>query len=78
MTEMEKQLLGALESLQRHYEQQHQAWQDSYSSLQRMFEITSQEREKSDKVCQILSGQVWNLEKQVSSLNESVRQLSKR
>ncbi|MBH0428081.1 protein MobD, partial [Salmonella enterica] len=29
MTEMEQQLLSALESLQRHYEQQQQAWQDS-------------------------------------------------
>ena len=31
MTEMEKQLLSALESLQTSYEQQQQAWQDSYS-----------------------------------------------
>jgi flagellar capping protein FliD len=42
MTEMEKQLLSALESLQTSYEQQQQAWQDSYSSLQHMFETTSQ------------------------------------
>ncbi|MDH8029927.1 MbeD/MobD family mobilization/exclusion protein, partial [Klebsiella pneumoniae] len=28
---MEKQLLSALESLQTSYEQQQQAWQDSYS-----------------------------------------------
>ncbi|WP_275945902.1 MbeD/MobD family mobilization/exclusion protein, partial [Enterobacter hormaechei] len=35
---MEKQLLSALESLQAGYEQQQQAWQDSYSSLQHMFE----------------------------------------
>ncbi|MBJ4995058.1 MbeD family mobilization/exclusion protein, partial [Salmonella enterica subsp. enterica serovar London] len=42
MTEMEKQLLSALESLQTSYEQQQQAWQASYSSLQHMFETTSQ------------------------------------
>ncbi|ELS6103941.1 MbeD family mobilization/exclusion protein, partial [Salmonella enterica subsp. enterica serovar Kentucky] len=41
MTEMEKQLLSALESLQTSYEQQLQAWQASYSSLQHMFETTS-------------------------------------
>ncbi|WP_256090428.1 MbeD family mobilization/exclusion protein, partial [Klebsiella pneumoniae] len=46
---MEKQLLSALESLQTGYEQQQQAWQDSYSSLQHMFEATSQALAHSDR-----------------------------
>ncbi|MCV5886622.1 MbeD family mobilization/exclusion protein, partial [Escherichia coli] len=48
---MERQLLSALESLQTSYEQQQQAWQDSYSSLQRMFETTSQALERNGRVC---------------------------
>jgi hypothetical protein len=65
MTEMEKQLLSALESLQTSYEQQQQAWQDSYSSLQHMFEATSQALTHSDRVCQHLSSQVESLRAQV-------------
>ncbi|WP_369124329.1 MbeD family mobilization/exclusion protein [Enterobacter sp. R-1.6.2] len=42
MTEMEKQLLSALESLQASYEQQHQAWQESYSSLQHMGSVPAE------------------------------------
>ncbi|WP_367165818.1 MbeD family mobilization/exclusion protein, partial [Klebsiella pneumoniae] len=69
MTEMEKQLLSALESLQTSYEQQQQAWQDSYSSLQHMFEATSQALTHSDRVCQHLSSQVDSLRVQVESLS---------
>lgn len=76
MTEMEQQILSALESLQRHYEQQQQAWQDSYANLQRMFEVTSQELAKNDRVCQALSMQVTSLAQQVESLNRTVRRLS--
>ncbi|EKF6199538.1 MbeD family mobilization/exclusion protein [Salmonella enterica] len=68
MTEMEKQLLSALESLQTSYEQQQQAWQDSYSSLQHMFEATSQALTHSDLVCQHLSSQVESLSRNVSRL----------
>ena len=75
MTEMEKQLLSALESLQAGYEQQQQAWQDSYSSLQRMFETTSQALARSDRACQHLSSQVNDLREQVESLSMNVSRL---
>jgi len=78
MTEMERQLLSALESLQTSYAQQQQAWQDSYSNLQRMFETTSQAQEHSDRVCHHLSGQVESLRQQVTSLNEAVNRLTRR
>jgi len=72
MTEMERQLLSALESLQTSYAQQQQAWQDSYSNLQRMFEITSQALEHSDRVCQNLSNQVNGLYEQVERLSSDL------
>ena len=75
MTEMEKQLLNALESLQTSYAQQQQAWQDSYSSLQRMFETTSQALNRSDRACQHLSNQVNSLRGQVESLSDNVSRL---
>ncbi|MBJ3377335.1 MbeD family mobilization/exclusion protein [Salmonella enterica subsp. enterica serovar Typhimurium] len=75
MTEMEKQLLSALESLQESYEQQQQAWQDSYSSLQHMFDVTSQSLERSDRVCQHFSSQVNSLRDQVENLSCNVSRL---
>lgn len=72
MTEMERQLLSALESLQTSYAQQQQAWQDSYSNLQRMFETTSQALEQNDKVCQNLSNQVNGLYEQVERLSSDL------
>ena len=75
MTEMEKQLLNALESLQTSYAQQQQAWQDSYSSLQRMFETTSQALERNDKVCLNLSNQVNGLYEQVERLSKDLNRL---
>ncbi|MEX0635117.1 MbeD family mobilization/exclusion protein [Serratia ureilytica] len=62
--------MSALESLQTSYEQQQQAWQDSYSSLQHMFEATSQALTHSDRVCQHLSSQVESLRAQVESEQE--------
>ncbi|MBJ3234419.1 MbeD family mobilization/exclusion protein [Salmonella enterica subsp. enterica serovar Typhimurium] len=75
MTEMEKQLLSALESLQTSYEQQQQGWQASYSRLQHMFETTSQALERSDRVCQHLSSQVNSLRDQVENLSCNVSRL---
>ncbi|WP_249215991.1 MbeD family mobilization/exclusion protein [Citrobacter sp. JGM124] len=75
---MERQLLSALESLQTSYEQQQQAWQDSYSNLQRMFETTSQSQARSDQACQHLSRQVESLHAQVTSLNEAVNRLTRK
>uniref|UniRef100_UPI000D0EDB9D MbeD family mobilization/exclusion protein n=5 Tax=Enterobacterales TaxID=91347 RepID=UPI000D0EDB9D len=61
--------------LQTGYEQQQQAWQDSYSSLQHMFEVTSQALAHSDRVCQHLSSQVESLRAQVESLSRNVSRL---
>lgn len=77
MTEMERQLLSALESLQTSYAQQQQAWQDSYSNLQRMFETTSQALEQNDKVCQNLSNQVNGLYEQVERLSSDLSRLTR-
>ncbi|TLT31226.1 MbeD family mobilization/exclusion protein [Acinetobacter baumannii] len=77
MTEMERQLLSALESLQTSYEQQQQAWQDSYSNLQRMFEITSQALERNDRVCLNLSNQVNGLREQVERLSSDLSRLTR-
>ena len=77
MTEMERQLLSALESLQTSYEQQKQAWQDSYSSLQRMFETTSQALERNDRVCLNLSNQVSALHEQVERLSSDLSRLTR-
>ncbi|WP_332745882.1 MULTISPECIES: MbeD/MobD family mobilization/exclusion protein [Enterobacterales] len=41
-----------------------------------MFEVTSQELAKNDRVCQALSMQVTSLAQQVESLNRTVRRLS--
>ncbi|EGU9224396.1 MbeD family mobilization/exclusion protein [Shigella flexneri] len=77
MTEMERQLLSALESLQTSYEQQQQAWQDSYSSLQRMFETTSQTLERNGRVCLNLSNQVNALHEQVERLSSDLSRLTR-
>ena len=77
MTEMEKQLLSALESLQASYEQQQEAWQDSYSSLQHMFETTSQALERNDRVCLNLSNQVNALHEQVERLSSDLIRLTR-
>jgi len=61
MTEMAMQLLSALEILQTSYAQQQQAWQDSYSNLQRMFETVSQALECNDWVCLNLSNDLSRL-----------------
>ncbi|MFL9694728.1 MbeD family mobilization/exclusion protein, partial [Aeromonas veronii] len=43
MTELERQLLKALESLDGGYRAQHAAWEIAYSALRQMFEATSTE-----------------------------------
>jgi len=77
MTEMERQLLSALESLQASYEQQQQAWQDSYSNLQHMFETTSQALDRNDRVCLNLSNQVNALHEQVERLSNDLNRLTR-
>jgi len=65
MTDLERELLSAFESLQAAYEKQHQEWQSAYESLQAMFEAT-----KRDNAA--LSLQVQRLSRQVNDLSEKV------
>ena len=65
MTELERQLLKALESLEGGYRQQHAAWESAYSDLRLMFEATSTEN-------QVLRESVGSLSRQVQHLSEQV------
>ncbi|MDD0257856.1 MbeD family mobilization/exclusion protein, partial [Shigella flexneri] len=64
--------LSALESLQTSYAQQQQGWQDSSSSLQRLFETPSQALERNGRVCLTLSNQVNALPEQVERLSSDL------
>ena len=71
MTELERQLLKALESLEGGYRQQHAAWESAYSDLRLMFEATSTEN-------QVLRESVGSLSRQVQHLSEQVERLSQK
>ncbi|MFV3350084.1 MbeD family mobilization/exclusion protein [Aeromonas veronii] len=71
MTELERQLLKALESLEDGYRQQYVAWESAYSDLRLMFEATSTEN-------QVLRESVGSLSKQVQHLSEQVERLSQK
>lgn len=71
MTELEWQLLKALESLEGGYKAQHVAWESAYSDLQLMFEATSTEN-------RALRENVGSLSKQVLHLSEQVERLSQK
>ena len=66
MTDLERELLSAFESLQAAYEKQHQEWQSAYESLQAMFEATRRDNAA-------LSLQVQRLSRQVNDLSEKVQ-----
>ncbi|MCH0736451.1 MbeD family mobilization/exclusion protein [Klebsiella pneumoniae] len=70
MTELEKQLLSALEQLQQDYLQRLDEWASVSVDLQKMFSITQRENAR-------LSEQVSSLSRQVQSLSEQLRRLSK-
>ncbi|EDS7427729.1 MbeD family mobilization/exclusion protein (plasmid) [Yersinia pseudotuberculosis] len=70
MTELEKQLLSALEQLQQDYSQRLDEWASVSVDLQKMFSITQRENAR-------LSEQVSSLSRQVQSLSEQLRRLSK-
>lgn len=76
MTEMEKQLLSALESLQHSYAQQQSEWQSSYASLQSMFDTTLNHYTQNQHENARLSEQVTRLQQQVEDLNRQVINLS--
>ena len=71
MTELEKQLLSALEQLQQDYSTRLDEWASVSVDLQKMFSITQRENAR-------LSEQVSNLSRQVQSLSEQLRRLSVR
>lgn len=70
MTELEKQLLSALEQLQQDYSTRLDEWASISGDLQKMFSITQRENAR-------LSEQVSSLSRQVQSLSEQLRRLSK-
>ncbi|ENE2789233.1 MULTISPECIES: MbeD family mobilization/exclusion protein [Yersinia] len=70
MTELEKQLLSALEQLQQDYSTRLDEWASVSVDLQKMFSITQRENAR-------LSEQVSSLSRQVQSLSEQLHRLSK-
>ncbi len=68
MTELETQLLSALEALQNKHEQQQAAWQEAYSALQTMFEDTQTDTKALRQSVDDLSKQVLRLASQVITL----------
>ncbi|ENY74684.1 mobilization protein [Pseudomonas putida TRO1] len=71
MTELERQLLKALENLDGGYKAQHAAWESAYSDLRLMFEATSTEN-------RALRENVGSLSKQGLHLSEQVERLSQK
>ncbi|EIR7372363.1 MbeD family mobilization/exclusion protein [Salmonella enterica subsp. enterica serovar Poona] len=69
MTELETQLLSALEQLQQDYGQQLHEWESSFGELRKMFGITQRENAR-------LSEQVNALSQQVQSLSVQLRRLT--
>ncbi|NAV15206.1 MbeD family mobilization/exclusion protein, partial [Salmonella sp. zj-f78] len=77
MTETEKLLLSALESLQHDSKTQQQALLDSFRSLQAMYEKTRQENQALANHCTRLNQQVEGLSKQVNDLSNTVNRLAR-
>ena len=77
MTETEKLLLSALESLQHDSEIQQQALLDSFRSLQAMYEKTRQENQTLAGHCNRLNTQVTHLSDQVERLSDIVSRLAR-
>ena len=69
MTELEKQLLNALEQLQQDYSTRLDEWDASFAELRRMFGVTQQENAR-------LDSEVTSLSRQVQSLSDQLRRLS--
>jgi polyhydroxyalkanoate synthesis regulator phasin len=77
MTELEKQLLNAFESLQAQHEQQHSDFVKAYNNLHQMFEITSKENATLRREVSSLSEQVSNLSGQLQQLAMHYRKSSR-
>lgn len=69
MTELEQQLLNALDGLQQDYGQRLREWESAFEELRTMFGLTQRENGR-------LSQQVNTLSQQVSTLSQQVTSLS--
>ncbi|MGP3221192.1 MbeD family mobilization/exclusion protein [Serratia bockelmannii] len=69
MTELETQLLNALEQLQQDYGQRLKEWESAFEALQRMYARTSAENQQ-------LTGRVERLSELVNGLSTQVRQFA--
>ena len=69
MTELETQLLSALEQLQQDYLKRLEEWESAFGALQHMYERTSVENQQ-------LSGRVERLSELVNGLSTQVQQFA--
>jgi len=70
MTELEKQLLSALEQLQNDYGTRLREWENAFASMEQMYSTTRAENAQ-------ISNQVQRLSAQVQSLSEQLRRLAR-
>ena len=70
MTELEKQLLSALEQLQRDYAQRLKEWERAFAGLREMYSVTQQNNETLKKQIMQLSLQVQDLSGQTARLSQ--------
>lgn len=75
MTELETQLLNALEQLQQDYGQRLSEWDGAFGELQAMFGVTRQDCARLSQQVEGLNSEVERLSKQVTSLNGQLRRL---
>ena len=71
MTELEKQLLSALEQLQQDYSQRLDEWESVFAELQKMHGFMRQENAALNERVMRLSGQVQSLSEQLRRLSTS-------
>ncbi|ELI8129948.1 MbeD family mobilization/exclusion protein [Yersinia sp. 2544 StPb PI] len=69
MTELETQLLSALEQLQSESAQHYQDWESAFGELQQMYDTTRQENAQVRLEIRSLSSQVSSLSEQLQRLN---------
>lgn len=70
MTELETQLLSALEQLQQDYSQRLDEWESAFVELRKMYGLTQRDNAR-------LNEAVSSLSQRVQSLSEQVRRLSR-
>ena len=67
MTDLERELLGALERLESDYTARQAEWASAFEALQRMFDTTRQDNEKLARHVMRLSQQVERLSGDISN-----------